>query len=37
MEHVHLGWYFRHLTPKVLLGWIFGYIVLWCELNLFTF
>ena len=37
MEHVHLGWYFRHLTPKVLLGWILGYVVLWCELNLFTF
>ena len=36
MEHVHLGWYVKHLTPKVLLGWILGYVVLWCELNLIT-
>ncbi len=34
MEHVSLGWYVKHLTPKVLLGWIVGYIVLWIELNL---
>jgi len=36
MEHVRLGWYVKHLTPKVLLGWILGYVVLWCELNLIT-
>ena len=32
MEHVRLGWYARHLTPKILLGWIVGYVVLWMEL-----
>ncbi len=33
-EHVTLGWYVKHLTPKVLLGWILGYIVLWLEINI---
>ncbi|MBR1548979.1 MAG: sodium:proton antiporter [Prevotella sp.] len=32
-ERVTLGWYVKHLTPKVLLGWIVGYIVLWLEVN----
>ena len=31
MEHVSLGWYVKHLTPKVLLGWIVGFVVLWIE------
>jgi len=31
---VKLGWYVKHLTPKVLLGWILGSIVLWLELHL---
>lgn len=35
-EHVTLGWYIKHLTPKVLLGWIVGYIVLWVEVYLVT-
>ena len=34
MEHVKLGWYVKHLTPKVFLGWIVGFIVLWLELNM---
>ena len=34
MEHVRLGWYVKHLTSKVLLGWVLGYVVLWLELNL---
>jgi Na+/H+ antiporter NhaD/arsenite permease-like protein len=34
MEHVSLGWYVKHLTPKVLLGWIAGFIVLWLEVNI---
>lgn len=34
MERVRLGWYIKHLTPKVLLGWIVGYVVLWLEQNL---
>ena len=33
MEHVRLGWYIKHLTPKVLLGWVLGYVALWLELN----
>lgn len=35
-EHVSLLWYIRHLTPKVLLGWVLGYIVLWVELNIIS-
>ena len=35
MEHVRLGWYVKHMTPKILLGWIIGYIVLWLEMNMF--
>ena len=33
-EHVRLAWYIKHLTPKVLLGWIAGYILLWLEINM---
>ena len=36
MEHVSLGWYVKHLTPKVLLGWGLGYVILWLELNFFS-
>lgn len=32
MEHVHLGWYLRNLTLKVMAGWIVGLAVLWLEL-----
>ena len=32
-ERVTLGWYVKHLTPKVLLGWIVGYVVLWLEIH----
>jgi Na+/H+ antiporter NhaD/arsenite permease-like protein len=35
MEHVQLGWYVKHMTPKVLLGWIIGFIILWLEMNMF--
>ena len=34
MEHVRLGWYVKHMTPKILLGWIVGFIVLWLEMNM---
>jgi len=33
-EHVSLAWYIKHLTPKVLLGWIVGYVLLWLEINM---
>ena len=36
-ERVSLGWYIKHLTPKVLLGWIAGYVVLWLEINLINY
>ena len=31
MEHVRLGWYLKHVTPKMLLGWLAGMLVLWLE------
>lgn len=34
MEHVRLGWYLKNLTPKILMGWLVGLIVLWMEINL---
>ena len=33
-EHVSLGWYIKHITPKVLLGFLLGYVVLWMEVNI---
>ena len=36
-ERVSLGWYIKHLTPKVLLGWLIGYIILWVEINAIQF
>lgn len=35
MEHVKLGWYLKNLTPKVLLGFVLGLVILWCEFALF--
>ena len=34
MEHVRLGWYLRTLTPKVLLGFVLGLLILWIEYNI---
>ena len=34
MEHVRLGWYLRHLTSKVAVGWLLGLAVLWAELHI---
>ena len=34
MEHVRLGWYLKTLTPKVLAGFVLGYIILWAEITL---
>ena len=36
MEHVRLGWYLRHLTPKVLAGFVLGLIVLYVEVLLIS-
>lgn len=32
MEHIHVGWYFKNITPKVLLGWLLGLAILWAEI-----
>ena len=34
MEHVHLGWYLKNVSPKVLIGWLTGMAVLWVEICL---
>ena len=31
MEHVRLGWYLKNISPKMLIGWLAGMIVLWLE------
>ena len=31
MEHVKLGWYLKNISPKMLIGWLAGMIVLWLE------
>jgi Na+/H+ antiporter NhaD/arsenite permease-like protein len=36
-EHVSMAWYVRHVTPKVLLGWLLGYVLLWVEVNMIAF
>jgi Na+/H+ antiporter NhaD/arsenite permease-like protein len=36
MEHVRLGWYLRHISPKVLLGWLLGLAVLWLETFMYN-
>ena len=35
MEHIHLGWYFRNMTLKVLIGWLVGLGILWIECFLY--
>ena len=32
MEHVKVGWYLKNISPKVLAGWVVGFVVLWLEL-----
>ncbi len=36
MEHMRLGWYFRRITPKVLMGWLVGMAVLFIECTIFA-
>jgi hypothetical protein len=33
MEEVTLRWYFRHITPKVLLGWVLGMLVFYITVE----
>ena len=36
MEHVRLSWYVKHLSLKVLAGWLVGLAVLWFEINMYN-
>ena len=36
MEHVRLSWYVKHLSLKVLAGWLVGLAVLWFEVNMYN-
>jgi hypothetical protein len=36
MEHIHLGWYFKNITFKVLIGWLVGLAILWAEILLLS-
>lgn len=36
MEHIHFGWYFKNISPKVLLGWLLGLAVLGIEFLLYS-
>ena len=36
MEHMRLGWYMKHVTLKVLAGWVIGLAVLWLEINMYN-
>lgn len=33
MERMHVGWYFKNITLKVLAGWIAGMAILWAEVH----
>ena len=35
MEHMRLWWYFKNLTPKVLVGALLGLLILWVETTAF--
>ena len=35
MEHIHVGWYFKNITPKVFLGWLIGLAILWMEIYFY--
>lgn len=37
MEHIHLGWYFKNISPKILLGWLSGLAILWAEIMYFSY
>lgn len=35
MEHLRIGWYFKTIMPKVLVGWFVGLAALWVEKMFF--
>ena len=34
MEKMHVGWYLKNCTPKVLVGWLCGFAILWLEVYI---
>ena len=36
MEHMHLGWYVKNISLKVLAGWLVGLAVLWLEITMYN-
>ena len=36
MEHMHVGWYMKNLSPKVLIGWVIGLAVLMAEISMYN-
>ena len=36
MEHLRLGWYVKHISLKVLAGWLVGLAVLWLEISMYN-
>ena len=34
MEHLKLGWYLKNISPKVLIGWLVGFGILWLEIYM---
>lgn len=33
MERMHVGWYLKNITPKILIGWTLGYVLLCIEIS----
>jgi Na+/H+ antiporter NhaD/arsenite permease-like protein len=36
IEHIHLSWYVKNITLKVLIGWLLGLAILWCEVLIYS-
>ena len=36
LEHIHLSWYIKNITLKVLIGWLLGLAILWCEVLIYS-
>jgi Na+/H+ antiporter NhaD/arsenite permease-like protein len=36
IEHIHVGWYVKNITLKVLIGWLIGLAILWIETLCFA-
>jgi len=36
IEHIHLSWYVKNITFKVLIGWLIGLAILWGEVVFYS-